>query len=64
MKYIQSEIVYKKDNNWIQRNIIQNNNNNLNSYQRNYLHCCLDEWIDNANGSGCFYLKDSDFFIK
>ena len=28
---------------------------------RKYLHDCLDEWLDNSNGTGIFYIKDEKF---
>jgi hypothetical protein len=31
---------------------------------RDLLHCCLDEWLDNSNGSGCFYIKNSKYVIE
>lgn len=30
---------------------------------RQYLHSCLDEWLDNSNGTGCFYIKDEKFCV-
>jgi len=28
---------------------------------RKYLHDCLDEWLDKANGTGIFYIKDEKY---
>ena len=30
---------------------------------RKFLHVCLDEWINHSNGTGCFYIKDEEFYI-
>lgn len=27
---------------------------------RSFLHDCLDEWLDNSNGTGIFYIKNAD----
>ena len=31
---------------------------------REYLHDCLDEWLNNSKGTGCFYIKDAKFKIE
>ena len=28
---------------------------------RKYLHLCLDEWLDNSNGTCGFYIKDENY---
>ena len=28
-----------------------------------FLHKCLDEWLNNSNGTGCFYIKEEGFII-
>lgn len=29
---------------------------------RKFLHNCLDEWLDNSNGTGGFWIGDPDYF--
>lgn len=29
---------------------------------KKFLHDCLDEWLDKANGTGAFWLGDSSYF--
>lgn len=31
--------------------------NNINLKYREFLHKCLDEWLDESNGTGGFYIK-------
>lgn len=38
------------------------NSNGLNdSEYREFLHKCLDEWLDNSRGTGGFYIKDAEY---
>ena len=36
---------------------------NITQEYREFLHKCLGEWFDNANGTGVFYIKAEDFEI-
>ena len=29
---------------------------------RQFLHNCLDEWLNKSNGTGAFWVGDSDYF--
>lgn len=31
---------------------------------RALLHACLDEWLDNSNGSGAFWVGDGSYFAS
>lgn len=37
--------------------------NNIDKDFRLFLHDCLDEWLNNSNGTGCFYIKDENHDI-
>ena len=34
---------------------------NLDEEHREFLHRCLDEWIDKSGGTGVFYIGDRDY---
>jgi len=40
------------------------NFNKINKGYREYLHTVLDEWIDNSNGSGGFYIKSEGYIFE
>lgn len=66
MKYIQAEIEYqRKDGTLVHSDIepAKCDFNNINTEYKKYLHKCLEEWLNNSNGTGCFYIKDIDFKI-
>jgi hypothetical protein len=75
MKTVHAEIEYQKeDGTWVHSDICPPNcdSDNLNyvfkredgdfTYSE-YLHRCLDEWLNNSNGTGAFYIKNEDFII-
>jgi hypothetical protein len=35
---------------------------NIDADYREFLHKCLDEWLDNSNGTGMFYIKKEEVF--
>ncbi len=65
---VQAEIEYqKKDKTWIHSDIEPYGGckfKDLDDDHRKFLHDCLDEWIDNSDGTGCFYIKDETFTIE
>lgn len=34
---------------------------NINNEYREFLHNCLDEWLDKSNGTGGFYIKEEKY---
>tara|TARA_Y100000310_G_C20599298_1_gene772165 strand:+ start:1161 stop:1403 length:243 start_codon:yes stop_codon:yes gene_type:complete len=38
--------------------------NITNKEYREYLHLFLDEWLDNSNGTGAFYIKSDKYNIE
>ena len=36
---------------------------NIDKEYRDFLHKCLDEWLNNSNGTGVFYIKEEGFEI-
>jgi len=38
-------------------------NKEMSSNYREFLHAALDEWLDNANGTGAFWLGDPQYFL-
>lgn len=39
-----------------------NTNNPISDEHREFLHGCLDEWLNKSNGTGAFWVGDSDYF--
>lgn len=65
MKTVHAEIEYiDENNNKIHSDICPPNCNSdglKNKDYRKFLHECLDEWLDNSNGSCGFYIKDENY---
>ena len=36
--------------------------NNVNDEYRQFLHNCLDEWLNKSNGTGAFWVGDPTYF--
>lgn len=36
---------------------------NITKEYREFLHTCLDEWLDKSNGTGIFYIRQEDYEI-
>jgi hypothetical protein len=34
----------------------------ITAHYRRFLHACLDEWLDNSNGTGAFWVGDYKYF--
>lgn len=69
MKTIQAEIEYFNSslNHWVHSDIEPKgcSSENLNDVEyRKFLHACLDEWLDNSNGSGTFYIEEENYERK
>ena len=61
---VHAEIEYRhKNGHWIHSDICPKmcEWENLDEKHRQYLHDCLDEWLDNSNGSGHFYIENEGF---
>jgi len=67
MNDVHAEIEYiRPDGYKIHSDICPPNCNSLglqNKEYREFLHLCLDEWLDRSNGSGAFYIKNEKFNI-
>jgi hypothetical protein len=65
MKTVHAEIEYvNENNNKIYSDICPPNCSSdglKNEDYRRFLHKCLDEWLDNSNGSCGFYIKDENY---
>lgn len=64
MKKVHSEIIYqKKDGINIHSDTCPSECkfDNMDDEHRKYLHDLLDEWIDESNGTGIFYIKEEGF---
>lgn len=72
---VHSEIIYTKKSNSLDSttNILTHHSvhsdacpkdcdfNNLTKDHKQYLHDLLDEWLNESNGTGIFYIKEEDF---
>lgn len=36
----------------------------MNDDYRQFLHNCLDEWLNNSNGTGAFWLGNPSYFVE
>lgn len=66
MKKVHAEIEYTResDNTPIHSDICPRecSSNNLKDPEyRKFIHDCLDEWLDNSNGTGGFYIKNQNY---
>jgi len=64
---VQAEIEYqKKDGTWVHSDIEPQGCmfNDIGGKHRKFLHDCLDEWLSNSSGTGCFYIKNVKFKIE
>lgn len=65
VRSVHAEIEYLKPNNEkIHSDICPpkcSADNLTNEEWRKFLHGCLDEWLDNSNGTCGFYIKDVDY---
>jgi len=60
-KLIQAEIEYFKENDIGIHSDIEPHGckfEDIDNDHRKFLHNCLDEWLNESNGTGCFYIKD------
>ena len=69
MKKVHAEIEYfnKEGKHWVHSDICPPNCSNEhldNKEWRQFLHDCLDEWLEKSNGSGIFYIKEDGYEIK
>ena len=57
------EYVRKEDNMRIHSDICPPNCNfeNIDKEYRKFLHSCLDEWLDESNGTCGFYIKEEKY---
>lgn len=67
MTEVQAEIEYQREDGiWVHSDIEPYGGcrfEDLDDKHRQYLHDCLDEWIDKSRGTGCFYIKNVKFHI-
>lgn len=66
MTEIQAEIEYQcHDGTWRHSDIEPKGCQfeSIDAKHRDFLHRCLDEWLNNSGGSGCFYIKNAGFSI-
>lgn len=64
---VQAEIEYQKPNGeWIHSDIEPYDClfENLDNDHKKFLHGCLDDWIDDSRGTGCFYIKNVDYNVE
>ena len=65
MKKVHSEIIYtsKEKGHNIHSDTCPSNCNfeDINDEYRKYVHDLLDEWLDESNGTGIFYIKEEGF---
>lgn len=74
---VHAEIQYQKDEDgtWVHSDICPpecSSENFTHTFKRDtgdftyreYIHRCLDEWLDNSKGSGAFYIKHDVFDIS
>lgn len=61
------EIIYGTNSGGIHSDICfhpDNEDNKITDDFRKFLHDCLDEWLDQSNGTGLFWLGDSQYLIE
>jgi len=64
MKRVHAEIIYKNANGDSVHSDIcppQCDFTNINEEYKLFLHQCLDEWLENSNGTGTFYIREEGF---
>jgi hypothetical protein len=63
---VHGEIQYGSGNNSIHSDICPPGceSDNIDQEYRDFLHTCLDEWLDKSNGTGMFYIKNQDEVIS
>lgn len=67
MTHFCGEITYFPQNTRVQTGICFNCNPDTKQEElpigyRNYLHACLEEWLNKSNGTGAFWLGDPEYF--
>lgn len=57
------EITYDTENGGVHSDIgVRSNEEAVTDDYRQFLHNCLDEWLNKSNGTGAFWVGDSDYF--
>lgn len=56
------EIQYETDAGNVHSDICFHSENPMNEDFRQFLHDCLDEWLNKSKGTGAFWIGDSDYF--
>lgn len=68
MTTVHAEIEYDRENDiGVHSDICPPNcdsKNLTNNEYREYLHLCLDEWLDKSNGTGGFYIKEEKYVFN
>ena len=65
MTEVHAEIQYQTEaGTWVHSDICPagcNSENMSDKKWREFIHLCLDEWIEKSNGTGIFYIKQDDY---
>lgn len=57
------EITYDTEKGGVHSDIcVHSNEEAVTDDYRQFLHNCLDEWLNKSNGTGAFWVGDSDYF--
>jgi len=62
MKNFCGEITYETSEGNVHSDICKHNYDVLPENYRKFLHECLDEWLDNSNNTGAFWVGDPKYF--
>lgn len=62
MKEFCGEITYAPEGTSVQSDICWHDPAQPHANYREFLHKCLDEWLDKANGEGAFWVGDPEYF--
>lgn len=62
MKEFCGEIMYFPKNSSVHSDICKHNDGPITVEYRKFLHACLDEWLNQASGTGAFWVGDPQYF--
>lgn len=64
MKEFCGEIIYFSVPGNVHSDICKHFEGEITNNYRNFLHNCLDEWLNKSNGTGAFWVGDPEYFAS
>lgn len=58
------EIIYFPEGTSVHSDICKHSEGQPNADYRQFLHNCLDEWLNKADGTGAFWVGDPEYFYS